>query len=393
MYADDTVLLSESVVGLQKMLDSLHVYSTKWNIDVNIEKTKIVVFRNRGKLTNTEKWTYNGNIIQVVDSFNYLGLTLNYNGKFTKTQKLIALQGKKTMGYILRLCHNLCLNKETQLQVFDTYISSVLNYGCEIWGFVPGHDVENVHMDFCKRILNVKKSTTNAAVLRELGRLPLHVARKVRIVKYWLKLLGTDNCILKALYDDMLENVDSINWLHQVKCLLFELGFGDVWVNQQVVNHFRFINSVKLRLSDHCVQELDTILNNSPKCMLYRHLTDTFCLQYYLRISLPMCYTSLITKFRVSAHQLRIEQGRYYGIERSQRKCIMCNTNNIEDEFHFILTCPLYADIRYKYIKQYYRLRPSVFKLIQLLSVQNRKELCNLGKYLKYALHLRSQLA
>ena len=120
-------------------LDSLHVYSTKWNIDVNIDKIKIVVFRNRGKLTNTQKWTYDGNIIQFVNNFNYLILTLYYNGNFTqKTPKiLIVLQGKKSMDHILRLCHNLCSNKETQVHVFDTCVSNVLNYGCEILEFVP----------------------------------------------------------------------------------------------------------------------------------------------------------------------------------------------------------------------------------------------------------------
>ena len=50
MYADDTVLLSETAGGLQKMIDSLHTYSTKWNLCVNTEKTKIVVFRNSAKL-------------------------------------------------------------------------------------------------------------------------------------------------------------------------------------------------------------------------------------------------------------------------------------------------------------------------------------------------------
>ena len=34
----------------------------------------------------------------------------------------------------------------------------------------------------------------------------------------------------------------------------------------------------------------------------------------------------------------------------------------------------------YIYIKSYYRTRPSVFKLVQLLSTENVKELCNLGK-------------
>ena len=63
-----------------------------------------------------------------------------------------------------------------------------------------------------------------------------------------------------------------INWLHQVKCLLLELGLVDVWVNQQVKN------SVKLRLSDNCLYEMDNILKFKTletKCILYRHLSVT----------------------------------------------------------------------------------------------------------------------
>ena len=63
----------------------------------------------------------------------------------------------------------------------------------------------------------------------------------------------------------------------------------------------------------------------------------------------------------------------------------MCNNNDIEDEYHFILECSKYVKIRRKYIKPYYCINPSVFKLTQLLSVQNIKELNNLGKYLYVA--------
>ena len=51
MYANDTVHLLETAGGLQKMIDTLHAYSTKWNLCVNTEKTKIVVFRNSAKLS------------------------------------------------------------------------------------------------------------------------------------------------------------------------------------------------------------------------------------------------------------------------------------------------------------------------------------------------------
>ena len=64
----------------------------------------------------------------------------------------------------------------------------------------------------------------------------------------------------------------------------------------------------------------------------------------------------------------------------------------VEDEFHFILKCPVYVDIRKRYIKKYYWERPSAIKLTQLLSVNNVKELCALGKYIRDAFKLRSNL-
>ena len=51
-----------------------------------------------------------------------------------------------------------------------------------------------------------------------------------------------------------------------------------------------------------------------------------------------------------------------------QRVCTLCDHNDIEDEFHFILKCPFYSDIRKMYIKKYYYQKPSTFKLVNLLS-------------------------
>ena len=46
---------------------------------------------------------------------------------------------------------------------FDTYIGSILNYGCEVWGFNKSfsHEIIHNYIQFCKRILGVKRSTTN----------------------------------------------------------------------------------------------------------------------------------------------------------------------------------------------------------------------------------------
>ena len=49
MYADDMVIFAESAEELQAMLNTLHSYTTKWNLTVNVEKTKIVILGMEGK--------------------------------------------------------------------------------------------------------------------------------------------------------------------------------------------------------------------------------------------------------------------------------------------------------------------------------------------------------
>ena len=48
-----------------------------------------------------------------------------------------------------------------------------------------------------------------------------------------------------------------------------------------------------------------------------------------------------------------IEKGRHYNISREFRVCIYCETL-LEDEYHLMLVCPLYDDIRNKYLPLYY---------------------------------------
>ena len=54
-----------------------------------------------------------------------------------------------------------------------------------------------------------------------------------------------------------------------------------------------------------------------------------------------------------------IETGRQKNIPRDQRICPMCKlqfgqNSDIEDEYHFLLICPTYRDLRKKFIKNYY---------------------------------------
>ena len=53
IYADDLIILSESKDGLQKQIDKLENYCTKWRLQINNKKTKVMIFNRRNKLINT----------------------------------------------------------------------------------------------------------------------------------------------------------------------------------------------------------------------------------------------------------------------------------------------------------------------------------------------------
>ena len=49
LYADNIVLLSDSEINLQSMLDKLNHWCNKWRLTVNECKTKILHFRSQNK--------------------------------------------------------------------------------------------------------------------------------------------------------------------------------------------------------------------------------------------------------------------------------------------------------------------------------------------------------
>ena len=97
-----------------------------------------------------------------------------------------------------------------------------------------------------------------------------------------------------------------------------------------------------------------------------------------------------ICKLSLSSHCLFIETGRYKNVPLERRICPMCKSD-VEDEYH-LLKCPAYNNLRKRYLKPYYFQRPSVYKLTQLLSTGNVKELCNVGKFIKFAFKERKTM-
>ena len=86
LYADDTVLLAESPKDLHNSINLMEEYCHLWKLKINVSKSKVTVF-SRGKIRNRPEFSFGENKLDVVDHYKYLGVSFNFNGKFTLAEK------------------------------------------------------------------------------------------------------------------------------------------------------------------------------------------------------------------------------------------------------------------------------------------------------------------
>ena len=51
LYADDLIILAESEVELQAIINSLYNYCNNWSLNINLNKSKVVVFRQDSRIS------------------------------------------------------------------------------------------------------------------------------------------------------------------------------------------------------------------------------------------------------------------------------------------------------------------------------------------------------
>ena len=80
-HIDDIVVLAECPEDLQRALDILRMYCEVRGLDINIRKTKVIIFSS-GKIRKMPKFYFNEETIDIAWDYKYLGVKFNNNNKF-----------------------------------------------------------------------------------------------------------------------------------------------------------------------------------------------------------------------------------------------------------------------------------------------------------------------
>ena len=355
MFADDLSLISTTPAGLQHSLQILEEISDRLGLTVNLEKTKVMVYRKGGFLAAREFWTYKGQRLDVVNSFKYLGYTLT-----TKLSKETALseyigKAKKKVFLLKQITQTLGYHAySVYFRLFDAQIASGLLYGSEIWGAGDCQSgIEGAHMMACKKYLGVKINTPNCLVYGELARYPLYINSQMRVIKYWLRILDMDDTRLpKIAYNrELREDRKTKSWSQEVKNLLDNTGFSNVWHQQSANMVPGFLKSFKRRLMDIFIQDWHAKINSSIRCHTYKKFKTEFQVESYIENITIVKFKFAFARLRLGANALKINTN--YTHQFPDTLCPFCQEE--ENELHFLTKCVTYKDLRDKYLSKYLR--------------------------------------
>ena len=83
-----------------------------------------------------------------------------------------------------------------------------------------------------------------------------------------------------------------------------------------------------------------------PKLRYYNLFKPDLSQEEYLNLNIPKYQRSLFAQFRGRVLSLQVEIGRFRKIPLEERLCNLCDTGQVEDEFHFLCICTNYSDLR-----------------------------------------------
>ena len=388
LYADDTIILSNTEKDLQYSLQIYAEYCQKWKLIVNIDKSKILVF---GKDTKRINFTLNGVELERVKTFKYLGLMFSKNGKYVNAVKHNIDKARKASFAIAKRARQLNLSVSCHIHIINTVVKSILLYGCEVFCFEKLDIIDSFYVQTLKRILHVRKSTPDYMVYGETGCNPPSVDIKQRAMTFWHKTHNSSQKSLPKICQNVLVDCNegdeySSQYIKYIKKSFNDSGlthlYGTYRDDIQTQNLNQNINTIKRRTKDQYIQKWHEDKNTSPKALFYNIIKHDFGFEEYLDI---LCFKKRITltRLRTSNHSLPIEVGRWDGTPRELRTCPICPGNVLGDEFHFLLQCNLFEDVRKMFLKKHTIKNPNVYKTYILFNSKNKKTLNSLSNFIQ----------
>ena len=140
------------------------------------------------------------------------------------------------------------------------------------------------------------------------------------------------------IFEYELQHFSNDNWCGELENILEDLNMHENWILEEV--HLD-IAKEKLKV----ISDLDWQDNVGFKSKLRTYAKQKLNkeTENYLILNINKYEWSIFAKLQSGTLPLQIAKGRYGKKTLENRNCPVCNTNEIEDEIHFVINCDVFS--------------------------------------------------
>ena len=383
-FADDIVLIAKNTEELQKILKEVENWCKKFRLLVNTDKTKIVHFRQKRKVKTSCKFMFNNADLEIVDKYKYLGVMLNEHMNFNLlTNTLASAAGRALSGIISKFKSLKNVGFHTYETLYFSNVVPIADYASGVWGFESFSEAEKLHYRAIRYFLGVHCKAPLLGMEGDIGWQNCKVRHRVNMIRYWNRLIRMDeDRLTRKVFEWDYKRKHC--WTKEIYAIFNSVGLSDLYEQKLECD----LKCIEKKLMENRNNEWYNLLALKPKLRTYRKFKDTLGCEDYVYLD-NRKRRSQIAQLRLGILPINIEVGRFRNLQVDERLCEVCNSGQIEDEFHFVMVCSAYDGSREKLLAEVqienFSNMSSQEKFIYLMKYENRK----LSRYIDEAWNIR----
>jgi hypothetical protein len=361
IYADDIVLLANSAENLQAQIDALHRFCKDWRMTVNMDKTKVVVFRPANCVTRYS-WNLGGRPVQIAEEYKYLGLYFHATKTMQYTRFKLSMQANTAMMSLFARAAEMDLRRnqpQLYLKLFQALVQPVISYACSVWATdlksqcdIVSNPLEQVHTAFLRRFWGLRQYVSPWILYSEHDRQPLVTSWWKQTLKLWNKIVTAGSPIVRGV---LAQNVAdfrlgcNFNWtsgvVHFVQVIRPGFCLGNTVPFDVTQHHKLYLSHIWSVARDMAADPSRVRLHTYFQCFKPPK-GHTFFTDIPSHLRFPDLVR--LVRFRTGCHDLHVERGRWNHTPRDARTCSLCG-QGIQDEYHIIFACSALVDVRLRF--------------------------------------------
>jgi hypothetical protein len=324
LLMDDTVILATTKERAVEKFTIMDEYCKEYGMIINTKKTMYMIIN--GEDIEDTVMSINEHTIKRTKEYVYLGSIFTEDGKLSTS---ISRHIEEKTCNMLKLYSFIKRNSDAPFyvknKVLEACLMSSILYSCEGWLTNNYGKLNSIYTAAIKAILGVRSTTPNILCFAEIGKPTLKALLQHRQYKFYNNMIEERTDAIDDPFMFVLNLVKTAN----IKCwkyiqTILEKG-QDILESDKTLMKNSILNSTGTKYRTY--SSINPEISVHP---VYDNINNP----------IPEHYRQQFSRFRLSAHSLKVETGRWQRINYENRLCDCSNEYHyVQDEKHVIENC------------------------------------------------------